>query len=512
MSTYVVQGLAYFATHPRLWLSTLCPLLLTLIVAITSVVVLFSVALVPQAEGLEDAGVAKWLSWLLAVMLVLVEIFLVTLIYNLVIMGCYQDKVFEQVMVARGFKEMVEDEDRHAGCVRACRSCCRVSLWLRLILLIVTLPLNLIPIIGSIIYAWLNGTILAWEYHLLYFEFKNFNYAQQKAFVKEHKVQYSSFGMQALLMEMIPGVGSIFVFTNTVGAALMAAHFEEEERERTALQHGGVQPNYANTNAYNHGYVPSGGISQRNMSTYVAQGLAYFLSHPPLWKMTFCPVVLTIVVGMTTVIVLLGAAMYPQEQALYDAGVPEGLAWVLAIMLCLVESFVIVMIYSLICLACYQDKIFEYVMREQGHTELVANKRKHASCIRICTSCCRVSVLLRLGLLVVSVPLNVVPVVGNTMYAWLNGQIVAWEYHFFYFELKNYSFEQQQALIDERSMQYRLFGMQALLLEMVPGIGAVFMFANTVGAALFASSIEREEAAKQPPVQTEEPDLYRSLV
>ncbi|KAG2773409.1 hypothetical protein PC129_g11263 [Phytophthora cactorum] len=260
MSTYVVQGLAYFATHPRLWLSTLCPLLLTLIVAITSVVVLFSVALVPQAEGLEDAGVAKWLSWLLAIMLVLVEIFLVTLIYNLVIMGCYQDKVFEQVMVARGFKEMVEDEERHAGCARACRSCCRVSLWLRLVLLIVTLPLNLIPIIGSIIYAWLNGTILAWEYHLLYFEFKNFTYAQQKAFIKEHKVQYSSFGMQALLMEMIPGFGSIFVFTNTVGAALLAAHLEEEERERTALQHGGVQPNYANTNAYSHGYVPSGGI------------------------------------------------------------------------------------------------------------------------------------------------------------------------------------------------------------------------------------------------------------
>ncbi|KAL3657547.1 hypothetical protein V7S43_017514 [Phytophthora oleae] len=246
------------------------------------------------------------------------------------------------------------------------------------------------------------------------------------------------------------------------------------------------------------------------MSTYVAQGLAYFLSHPPLWKMTICPVVLTIAVGMTTVIVLLAVAMHPQEQGLYDAGVPEGLAWVLAIMLCLVESFVIVMIYSLICLACYQDKVFAYVMRQQGHQELVDNKRRHASCIRICTSCCRVSVLLRLGLLVVSVPLNVVPVVGNAMYAWLNGQIVAWEYHFFYFELKNLNFEQQQELINERSTQYTLFGMQALLLEMVPAIGAVFMFTNTVGAALFASSIEREDAAKHP--QEEETDSYRSLV
>ncbi|KAF4316625.1 hypothetical protein G195_009939 [Phytophthora kernoviae 00238/432] len=510
MSTYVVQGLAYFMTHPRLWLTTLCPILMTIVVAIASVVVIFSMALHPQVEGLEDAGVATWLSWLLAVMLVLVEIFLVTLIYNLVVLGYYQDKIFEQVMAARGFKEMVEDEERHAGCCRACRSCCRVSLFLRLALLILTLPINLLPIVGSIIYAWLNGTILAWEYHLLYFEFKNFSYGQQKAFVKEHKVQYSSFGMQALLMEMIPGFGSLFVFTNAVGAALFAAHLEEEERDRGVLQGGGAQPNWDNnnnnnnnnTNAYNHGYVPSG-----------AQGLAYFVTHPRLWRMTICPVLLTIVVGLTTIIVLLVAAMHPQEEGLNDIGIPEGLAWVLAIMLCLVESFVITMIYSLICLACYQDKVFEFVMRQQGHEQLVDNKRTHATCIRICTSCCRVSVLLRLGLLVISVPLNVVPVVGNAMYAWLNGQIVAWEYHFFYFELKNYSFEQQQALIDERSLQYTLFGMQALLLEMVPGIGAVFMFTNTVGAALFAAGIEDEEAAKRPVQQdAEEPDPYRSLV
>jgi uncharacterized protein involved in cysteine biosynthesis len=247
------------------------------------------------------------------------------------------------------------------------------------------------------------------------------------------------------------------------------------------------------------------------MSTFVAQGLAYFLAHPPLWRMTVCPVLLTVVVGVATVIVLLAAAMYPQEEGLYDAGVPRGLAWVLAIMLCLVESFVVVMVYSLVCLACYQDKVFEFVLRQQGREELVAHKRRRASCLRICTSCCRVSILLRLGLLVVSVPLNVVPVVGNAMYAWLNGQLVAWEYHLFYFELKNYSFEQQQALIEERKLQYTLFGMQALLLEMIPAIGAVFMFTNTVGAALFACSIEQDEASDPGRRQPQETEQYSSI-
>lgn len=233
------------------------------------------------------------------------------------------------------------------------------------------------------------------------------------------------------------------------------------------------------------------------MSTYVAQGIAYILVHPPLWRMTFRLVLLTILVGTTTVFVLLAAAMYPQEQALYGAGLSRTWAWLLAIMLCLVESFIIVMIYTFVCLARCQDKVFEYVMREQGHVELVSNQRKHASCTRICTSCCRISVLLRYGLLVVTIPLNIVPVVGNAAYAWLNGQLVAWEYHLYYFELKNYSFKQQQALVQQRRLQYTLFGMHALLLEMIPGIGAIFMFSNTAGAALFASSIEREEAAER---------------
>ncbi|CAH0489711.1 unnamed protein product [Peronospora farinosa] len=247
MTLYVVQGIAYFISHPRLWLATLCPLVLTLLVAIITVVMLFAVALYPQAKGLEEAGVVLWLSWILGVMIVLVEIFLVTFIFNSLIMGCYEDKIFEQVIVARGCKELVENEERHAGILRKCRSCCRVSLWMKLGLLLITLPLNLLPIIGSILYAWLNGTIVAWESHLLYFEFKNFSYGQQRAFVNNHKVQYSSFGMQALLMEMIPGVGLLSVFTNAVGAALFAAQLKEEEKERMQMQQGGMQASWNNT-------------------------------------------------------------------------------------------------------------------------------------------------------------------------------------------------------------------------------------------------------------------------
>ncbi|EGZ21069.1 hypothetical protein PHYSODRAFT_329103 [Phytophthora sojae] len=88
---------------------TLCSLLLTLVVAIVSVVVLFSVALVPETKVQEDTGVNAWLSWLPVAMMVLVEIFVVTLINSLVTMGCYQVNIFDQVTVARGFEDMLQD-------------------------------------------------------------------------------------------------------------------------------------------------------------------------------------------------------------------------------------------------------------------------------------------------------------------------------------------------------------------------------------------------------------------
>lgn len=230
------------------------------------------------------------------------------------------------------------------------------------------------------------------------------------------------------------------------------------------------------------------------MSTFAVRGLSFFLTHPRLWRLAVAPLLLMVAVGVGSTIALLVAALYPQAEGLEDAGVTPWLAWLLALMLVFVESFVVTLLFSLVCLACFQDRVFAYVLRKRGFAQLVDDRARHASFVRIFTSCCRVSILLRLGLLVVSVPLNVVPVAGNALYAWLNGKLVAWEYHLFYFELKNLSFEQQEALMRERDWQYTLFGMQALLLEMIPGFGAVFMFTNTVGAALFAASIEEDEA------------------
>lgn len=46
----------------------------------------------------------------------------------------------------------------------------------------------------------------------------------------------SSFGIPAVLLELIPFVGIVFAFTNTVGAALWASDMEQQRATAPNLQ------------------------------------------------------------------------------------------------------------------------------------------------------------------------------------------------------------------------------------------------------------------------------------
>jgi hypothetical protein len=50
------------------------------------------------------------------------------------------------------------------------------------------------------------------------------------------RLTYPSFGVAALVLEMIPMAGIFFAFTNTVGAALWAADMEEARSTAPGLR------------------------------------------------------------------------------------------------------------------------------------------------------------------------------------------------------------------------------------------------------------------------------------
>lgn len=104
------------------------------------------------------------------------------------------------------------------------------------------LPLNFIPVVGTAIFIILQGKRSGPSAHQRYFQLKEWNKRQREVHIEQNRGGYTSwvvldgcsshtngdsFGVAAFLLEMIPFVNLLFVFTNTVGAALWAADLEK---------------------------------------------------------------------------------------------------------------------------------------------------------------------------------------------------------------------------------------------------------------------------------------------
>ncbi|KAG0263373.1 hypothetical protein BG011_008895 [Mortierella polycephala] len=101
----------------------------------------------------------------------------------------------------------------------------RMGLWL------VTLPLNFVPILGPIAFCYINGKARSPHVHRRYFDMKEMTPQERNDWIQARKSQYTTFGVIAQGLELIPFIGILFGFTNTIGAALWAADLERQQNE-----------------------------------------------------------------------------------------------------------------------------------------------------------------------------------------------------------------------------------------------------------------------------------------
>ncbi|KAI2634689.1 hypothetical protein GGS26DRAFT_550957 [Hypomontagnella submonticulosa] len=101
------------------------------------------------------------------------------------------------------------------------------------------LPLNFIPVVGTVIFIVLQGRTRGTAVHGRYFQLKGWSSSQQRDWLESHAAPYTTFGTIATLLEMIPVLSMFFAFTNTVGAALWAADLEQRNTQMTQ----GTAPN-----------------------------------------------------------------------------------------------------------------------------------------------------------------------------------------------------------------------------------------------------------------------------
>ncbi|KAL8380677.1 hypothetical protein RB595_005110 [Gaeumannomyces hyphopodioides] len=107
---------------------------------------------------------------------------------------------------------------------------------------LIHLPLNFIPVVGTVIFIFLQGRARGQGVHDRYFQLKSWGKERKSAWIQEHAGSYTAFGFVATLLEMVPVASLLFSCTNAVGAALWAADIEAEGTQ-TAVQASGDKDN-----------------------------------------------------------------------------------------------------------------------------------------------------------------------------------------------------------------------------------------------------------------------------
>ncbi|RYP46550.1 hypothetical protein DL768_007266 [Monosporascus sp. mg162] len=106
---------------------------------------------------------------------------------------------------------------------------------IQIVELIVFLPLNLIPYVGTPAFIMITGARLGTFAHYRWFKLRGLTRKERKAEIRSRMWDYTWFGTVAMLLELVPILSFLFLLTSTTGAALWAAKLEEQKRRRAAV-------------------------------------------------------------------------------------------------------------------------------------------------------------------------------------------------------------------------------------------------------------------------------------
>eukprot|EP00928_Gymnodinium_smaydae_P009934 TRINITY_DN13728_c0_g1_i3.p1 TRINITY_DN13728_c0_g1~~TRINITY_DN13728_c0_g1_i3.p1 ORF type:complete len:303 (-),score=49.24 TRINITY_DN13728_c0_g1_i3:235-1143(-) len=228
-------GMLHFAGRPSLWKEVVCPIIVTIFSTAISLYLLLKYVYHPQALILQDRYAwPRWAALPGSAALLVLEVSLSNMIVFLVLFGCTQSRIARRVLEERGVLPQLRAELGHE--VREATVCadCRHSiafLLARLPLLLLTLPLNGVPVAGQVAWLLLNGWLYAWELtaeFMVALEDKR-SCGDQWRFVRRRLAAYVGFGTVAMALELIPLFGPwIFFGSNACGAAFLVERIFSE--------------------------------------------------------------------------------------------------------------------------------------------------------------------------------------------------------------------------------------------------------------------------------------------
>eukprot|EP01102_Stenamoeba_stenopodia_P010451 TRINITY_DN3149_c0_g1_i2.p1 TRINITY_DN3149_c0_g1~~TRINITY_DN3149_c0_g1_i2.p1 ORF type:complete len:274 (+),score=66.02 TRINITY_DN3149_c0_g1_i2:479-1300(+) len=217
---------------------------------------------------------------------------------------------------------------------------------------------------------------------------------------------------------------------------------------------------------------------------FTFHGIYFFLTNPSLWRATICPLVFTGIFTLVVTILLFVLAFVPQAH-LFEGYVSPFIAYIMALVVTLLEIILAICIFSSIVLQHYKTRLENRIYElKDVHLE------DKSSCLNDFTVGMQFTVLSFIVFLV-TLPLNALPIVGSAAFFALNGLLFGWSLHSSYFSLKKLTFSQQFTFIKKNWKDYMAFGASALLLLLVPLANFAIVYTNIVGAALWVVEMEK---------------------
>ena len=246
---YPLWGIVHLWSSPTVLKRLFYTVLVGLTVAVTVLVLLLIYALTPQAQLFAGGRghEIKWWSYTMAVVAVLLEASLLSLLLLKLFRYKFEEAVFVQTMKDKGqWKPGMTVEGKHAGGgSQHWNNVVAVSVE------VLTMGLNfMFPVLGTIFYAILNGPLKAWDYMEMYMDAKDMSPDEQRIEIMGRPPRqrswlsrcccwcscwnwnwglnsYGQFGAVCVLLELVPIAGpTVFCLTNACGAALLASDLE----------------------------------------------------------------------------------------------------------------------------------------------------------------------------------------------------------------------------------------------------------------------------------------------
>ncbi|KAI9662544.1 MAG: hypothetical protein M1821_008711 [Bathelium mastoideum] len=233
------------------------------------------------------------------------------------------------------------------------------------------------------------------------------------------------------------------------------------------------------------------------------QGIFYFLTHPFLYPLLRARLLPCFLLSLFVLATLFFWTYIPQVALLAVFHGTTG-AWINGTILVLGEaSAIIALLFEAFFVDETQVDIFDSVLVEKQHEDLVRASRPvldfevETDPLRRLDKPIKPAVYGPFSLrqtieFIAFLPLNLIPWVGVPLFIFLVGRRAGPLLQWRYFQLREFDRKERNDFIKHYRTSYTMFGIIALILQLVPVMSMLFLLTTAAGSAILASNLERQ--------------------